>query len=128
MLTINIVLNNVELLEYSTTTDGILENIIPQAILNGKTLNYKNHTAITFGQYLQIHEKNTPCNSTKPQTRGALCTSPIGNKKKFKIMTSWYMKKATSRIWDAFLMPDIFIAKVNALCQGRPSDLELLDI
>ena len=51
ILTINIVLNNFELLGYFHTTDGISKTISPRAIMTGETLNYKRHLMITFGQY-----------------------------------------------------------------------------
>ena len=56
ILTINIVLNNVKILGYFLTTDGISTTISPRAIMTGKTLNYKRCRAITFGQYFQTKE------------------------------------------------------------------------
>ena len=37
------------------------------------------------------------------------------------------MKKVVRRSWDAIPMPDTMIARVNALGQGQPNDIELLD-
>ena len=70
ILTINIVLNNVKLLGYSPTTAGILTTISTRAIMTDGTLNYKRHLAIPFGQYLQIHEEDTPSQHHKTSHQG----------------------------------------------------------
>ena len=69
-----------------------------------------------FGQYFQIHEEETPHNSTIPRTRGDICMGPSGNKQGgFKFMTIVSMKKVLSQSWCAIPMPDTAIVKVNAL-------------
>ena len=54
ILTTNIVLENVNVLIYSTTMAGILTTISPRAIMTSETLIYKRLLAISFGQYFQI--------------------------------------------------------------------------
>ena len=128
ILAINIVLNNVNILVYFPTTDGILATISPRAIMTGKTLNYKRHLAIPFGQYCQIHEEEIPCNGTRPRTRGYICVGPRGNKQGgFKFMTLGSMEKVVRRSWDTIPMPVTVIELVNALGQGQPNDLDFLD-
>ena len=48
--------------------------------MDGETLNYKRHLVIPFRQYFQIHEEDTPNNSTRPRTRGAIYMGSIGSK------------------------------------------------
>ena len=36
------------------------------------------------------------------------------------------MKKVVRRSWDAIPMPDVVIARLNALGQGQPKDLNFL--
>ena len=94
IFTFNILLNNVNILGYSPTTAGISTTISPRAIMTGETLNYKRHMAIPFEQYFQIHEEETPCNSTRPRTRDAICMGTRGNKQLvFKFMNLGSMKK-----------------------------------
>ena len=127
MLTINILLNNVKLLGYFSTTAVILKNISPKYIITGKTLNYKSNLEINFVQYCQIHKEDTPCNITKSKTRGAICMSPSGNKQGgFKFMTLGSMKKVTRKFWDRIMIPDTAIAQVDTLGQVQPNYLQLL--
>ena len=73
---------------------GILKTISPRAIITGKTLNYKKYIAIPFSKYCQIHEYETPCNSIRTRTRGAIFMDIIGNKQGgFKFMTLGSMEK-----------------------------------
>ena len=128
ILTINTVLNNVNILGYFPTTSGILTTISPRAIITGETLNYKRHRVIPFGQYCQIHEEETPRNSTRPLTRGSICMGPRGNKHGgFNFMTLGYMKNLVRQSQDALPMPDTVIARVNALGQGKPNDIDFID-
>ena len=92
--------------------------------MNDETLNYKRHLAIHFGQYYQINEEDTPCNTTKPQTRGAIYMGTSGKKQGgFKFMTLGYMQNVNRQIWDAIPMPDTVIYRVNTLGQGQPNEL-----
>ena len=94
ILTINMVINNVNILGYLPTMDGISTTIITRAIMTGETLNYKRHLAIHFGQYCQIHEEEPPRNRTRPLTRDDICMGTSGkNQGRFNFMTLGYMKK-----------------------------------
>ena len=124
VLTINIVLNNVKILGYFLTTDGISTTISPRAIMTGKTLNYKRCRAITFGQYFQTKEEDTPCNIRRPLTRDDICMDPSENNQGgFKFMTLISTKKLVKQNWDTIPMPDTVIALVNTIIQGQPNYL-----
>ena len=128
LLTINIVLNNVKILGYYPTTVGILTTISTREIMTGNTLNYKRNMEITFWQYLQIQEKETPCNSTRTSTRGTIWMGTSGNKKGgFKFITLGYMKKVVRWSWYAISMPDTIFSRANTLGQGQPNDIDFLD-
>ena len=128
ILTINMVLNNVNLLVYFPTTAGNLTAISPRAIITGETLNYKSHLAITFGQYFHIYEEDIHRNSKGPCTRVAICMVSEGNKQGgLKFMTLGSMKNVVRRSWYEIPMPDTLIARVNALSQGQLNDLDFLD-
>ena len=43
-------------------------------------------------------------------------------------MTLVSMENVVRRSWDSLPMPDTVIARVNALRQGQPNDLDFLDI
>ena len=57
ILTINIVLNNINFLGYFPTTAEILKTISHRTIIDGETLNYKRHLAIPCGKYFQNMKK-----------------------------------------------------------------------
>ena len=96
--------------------------------MTGDTLNYKKHLATIFSQYWQKHEEETPSNSTRPHTRGAICMVPRGNKQGgLKCMKLGNMKNMVRRSWYTTPMPNIVIARVNELDQGQPNDLYFLD-
>ena len=48
---------------------GFRKNISIQDIMTGKTLNYKRHLEIPFVNYYQIHEKDTPQNTSTNTSR-----------------------------------------------------------
>ena len=97
--------------------------------MTGDILNYKKHLAIHSDQYWKIHEEDTPHNSTRTSTGGAICMGTSKNKKGgFKFMTLGSMKKVVRRRWYSIPMTDTMIARVNELDQGKSNDLDLLDL
>ena len=105
----------------------IQTTISPREIITGETLKYKRHMEIPIGQYFQIHEEQTPRNSTRPLTRGDIFMVPSGNKQvEFKFMTLGSVKKVVRQSWYEIPMPDIFIAQLNALVQGETNDIDFL--
>jgi hypothetical protein len=47
--------------------------------MSGETLDYKKHLRLQIGQYYQVHEEDTPHNSQRPRTKGAISLGPSGN-------------------------------------------------
>jgi hypothetical protein len=78
-LTIHIVFHAVKLLNFFPTKGGVSDTLSPKTILSGETLDYKKHLRLQIGQYCQVHEEDTPCNSQRPRTKGAICLGPSGN-------------------------------------------------
>ena len=58
---------------------GLDTHLSPRTIVTGKTLKYKTHFKIPFGDYAQVHEYEQPHNSMKEQTLGAISLGPINN-------------------------------------------------
>ena len=78
-MTIYEILNIGRMLNYFPTKAGVSTTMIPQAILNREKLDYEKHLQLHYGQYYQVHENETPCNSEKARTQGAICLGPCGN-------------------------------------------------
>jgi hypothetical protein len=84
--------------------------------MSGEILDYKKHLSLQVGQHCQVHEEDTPHNSQSPRTKGAILLGPSGNLQGgYKSMALNTGKKITRRSWDVIPMPDMVIARVNAL-------------
>ena len=58
---------------------GLTTHLSPRNIVAGKSLNYKHHFKMPFGDYAQVHEHEEPRNSTAERTLGAICLGPVDN-------------------------------------------------
>ena len=96
--------------------------------MTGETLEYKKHLSLQFSQCCQVHEEDTPHNSTSPWMKGAICLGPSGNVQGgYKFMTLCSAKKIIWCSWDAIPMPDTFIDRVNKLGKDQPKDFVFTD-
>ena len=128
LLMIHLVINAVKLLNYFPTKGGVSETLSPKTILTGETLDYKKHLRLQIGQYCQVHEEDTPRNSQRPRTKGAICLGPSGNLQGgYHFMALSTGQKIIRRSWDAIPMPDTVIARVNALGADQPEELTFTD-
>ena len=50
---------------------GISKTITPRQLFTGDKVHYNRHCKIQFGEYVQVHEENTPTNSMEPRATGA---------------------------------------------------------
>jgi hypothetical protein len=72
-----------------------------------------------------VHKDDTPHNSQSPRTKGAISLGPSGNLQggyKFMALNTGteYRKEITSWSWDVIPMPDMVIARMNALGNDQP--------
>jgi hypothetical protein len=96
--------------------------------MSGETLDYKNHLSLQIGQYCQVHEEDHPRNSQLARTKGAISLRPSGNLQGgFKFMALNTGKKSVCRSWDVIPMPDVVIARVNALGSDQPCQMTFTD-
>jgi hypothetical protein len=51
----------------------------PHEIILGHKLNFKQHCRAPFSSYCEVHEDNSPTNSTKSRGIPAICIGPTGN-------------------------------------------------
>ena len=96
--------------------------------MSGETLDYKKHLSLQIGQYCQVHEEDNPRNSQIARTKGAISLGPSGNLQGgFKFMALNTGKKIVCRSWDVIPMPDVVIARVNALGSDQPLQMTFTD-
>jgi hypothetical protein len=127
-MTIHIVLNVVNLLNFFATKGGVSDTLSPKTIMSGETLDFKKHLSLKIDQYYQVHEEDTPRNSQVARTKGAISIGPSGNLQGgFKFMALNYGKKIVPRSWDVIPMPDVVINRVNDLGKYQPSLMTFTD-
>jgi hypothetical protein len=79
LLMIHIVFHAVKLLSFFPMKEGILDTLSPITIMSSEMLDYKKHLRLQLGQYCQVHQEDTPRNSLRPRTKGAISLRPSGN-------------------------------------------------
>ena len=128
LMVTHMVLLVVKMLNYFPPKGGVSTHISPKKIMSGKTLDYKKHLSLSFGQYCQVHEEETPRNNQIARTKGAISLGPSGNSQgEHKFMALNTGKKITRRSWDVIPIPDIVIDCVNTLGNGQPEILTYTD-
>ena len=80
----------------------------------GNSLHYKKNISLNIGQYFQVYEDNTPCNSNKLYTKGAIYMGPSRN------MQGSFKKYESRRSWDMIPISDTVIDWVNPLGKYEP--------
>jgi hypothetical protein len=126
--TVHIVLNVVKILNFFPTKGGVSETLSPKTIMSGETLDYKKHLILQIGQYFKFNEEDNPCNNQLACTKGEISLGPSGNLQGgFKFMALNTRKKILHRSWDVIPMPDVVIARVNALGSDQPCQMTFTD-
>jgi hypothetical protein len=72
--------------------------------------------SLQIWQYCQVHEEDHPTNIQLVRTKGAISLGLSGNLQvSFKLMALTTGNKIVRRSWDLIPIPDVVIARVNAL-------------
>jgi hypothetical protein len=128
LLMIHIVLNVIKLQNCFPTKGAVSETLSPKIIMSGETLDYKKHLSLHVGKYYQVHEEDIPQNSQLSHTKGAISLGPSGNLQGgFKFMALNTEKKIVRRSWDVIPIPDLMIARVDALGRDQPRHMMFTD-
>jgi hypothetical protein len=91
---IHIVLNAVKMLNFFPMKGGISDTLSPKTIMSGESLDYKKHLSLRGGQYCQVHEEDTLCNTQRPRTKGAILLGPSGKSpRRIQVHGSEYWKE-----------------------------------
>ena len=95
---------------------GVSVNLSPSAIVTGHTMDYVKHCKLEFGEYVQTHEENTPRNSMKARTIGAIALGPDNSKSGgYNFMNLNTGKKIHRRSWTQLPMPSEVVKRVEQL-------------
>jgi hypothetical protein len=122
------VLNVVKLLNFFPTKGRVSETLSRKTIVLGETLYYKKHLSLQIGQYCQAHEEDNIHNSQQARTKGSISLGPSVNMQGgFKFMDLNTGKNIVCLSWDVIPMPDVVIARVNALGSDQPRQMTFTD-
>ena len=95
---------------------GGLKHYLPNKIMNGTRRLHMNHLQLKFGNYCQVAEDVTPCNSLATRTRGAVSMGPSGNLSGGqRCLTLDTGKLIVRNCWKELPMPLAIIDRVNVL-------------
>jgi hypothetical protein len=93
-----------------------------------ETLDYRKNLSLQVGQYCQAREEDNPRNSQLARTKGALSHGPsINLQGGFNLMALNTGKKIVHHSWYVITMPDVVIARVNALGSDQPRQMTFTD-
>ena len=124
LMIIHLVFTATRLINYFIPKGGISTTHSPHVLLSGIPLEYKRDLALPFGAYCQVHQEDTPRNSDKARTVGAVCLGSKGNTQGGQ----WFLnletgKKMSGYKWDQLPIPDTVIQRVNYLGKDQPKRL-----
>ena len=103
--------------------NGISREMSPSTLVTGKPMPDYNNMRIEFGAYAQVFEDNTPTNTTKSRTVGAIALTATGNASGDYYFLSLATGARLSRHdWVEVPITDTAIARVEALAanEGQP--------
>jgi hypothetical protein len=127
LMTIYIVLQNVKMLNFFPLKGGTSEHLSPRT-MSGEALDHKKHLRLPLRQCCQVQEEETPCNSMKARTKGAISLGPNGNLQGgYRFMALDTGKKITRRNWDVIPTPGLVIARMNMFGKDQPKLLAFAD-
>ncbi|KAI2502818.1 Reverse transcriptase (RNA-dependent DNA polymerase) [Fragilaria crotonensis] len=96
--------------------NSISATMSPTSIVTGATVPDYNHMRLEFGTYVQLFEDNTPSNTLKSRSVGAITLSPTGNAQgDYFFMSLATGKKLSRASWTVLPMTDTAIARVEAI-------------
>ena len=100
------------------TKNGVSDRFSPREIILRHKLNYKKHCRAPFGSYCEVHEDNSPTNSTKSRGIPAICLGPTGNLQGtysfLNLATGLVIKR---RRFTELPVPDSVIKRVETLAE-----------
>ena len=95
---------------------GISDTLSPAAIVTGARPPDFNNMRLEFGTYVQVFEDNSPSNTTKTRSLGAIALNPTGNAQgDYFYMSLATGAKISRHQWHALPMTNSAIARVEAL-------------
>jgi hypothetical protein len=94
--------------------DGISKRLSPRIIITSRTIDYKKHCKLEFGEYCQTHEQHN--NTMNPRTVGAIALHPTVNEQGTYLFLNLNTGKIIARNqWTVLPMPDNVMTHVNQM-------------
>lgn len=102
---------------------GVSDTLSPSTIMTGRPAPDFNEMKLEIGSYVQVFEDETPTNTQRARTLGAITMEPLTNAADgVTFMSLATGQKITRKSWDEIPMTDLAIARVEALAvrDGNP--------
>ena len=102
---------------------GISDTLSPAAIVTGIGTPDFHNMRLEFGTYVQVFEDNSPSNTPKARSMGAIALNPTGNAQgDYYFMSLSTGAKISRHQWQALPITDTAIARVEAIAlhEGQP--------
>jgi len=88
----------------------------PRELFTGQKTNYKKHARIGFGQYVQLHPRETSNSVDVERSSGAIALMPLGNAEgSYRFLHLKTRSVVTRDHWTSLPMPDFVIDLLNNL-------------
>ena len=128
LMIIRMVICAVRALNHFVPKAGVSKDWSPNMLLKGVPFDYKLDLKTAFGSYCQVHRHDTPRNSDKSRTLGAICLGPTGNTQGgYYFMNLTTGKRFSGFKWDELPIPEHVIKRVNHLGKAQPKRLIWFD-
>ena len=124
MLVVHMVSDAVRCLNQFPWENGISETMSPASLVTGVGNPDYHHMRVELGAYVQVFEDNTPSNTLKSRSVGAIALTPTGNAQgDYYFMSLATGKRLSRHNWTPLPITDSAIARVYALASAENQPL-----
>ena len=124
MMIVELVRRAILILNQFPAQDGVSGTLSPLTIMTGKPNPDYHSMKVEFGSYAQVFEENSPTNTNKSRTTGAIALNPTGNAQGdyyFMSLSTW--KRLSRAQWTVLPMPDAVITAVESRAEEEKQPL-----
>ena len=124
MLVVHMVSDAVRCLNQFPRENGISETMSPASLVTGVGNPDYHHMRVELGAYVRVFEDNTPSNTLKSRSVGAIALTPTGNAQgDYYFMSLATGKRLSRHNWTPLPITDSAIARVYALASAENQPL-----
>jgi hypothetical protein len=124
LMVVHMVADTVRCLNQFPWKNGISDTMSPATVLTGAGTPDYTRMRLEFGTYVQVFEDNTPSNTLRSRSLGAIALSPTGNTQgDYYFMSLATGEKLSRHSWTVLPLTDAAIARVEAIALHQQQPL-----